>query len=99
MVASRPPKAWIVSPLQYRHRPIHMLHLSITVVRSRKDKKSMAETETTVRATPRHVYWRQVVRAMNGQSMRALWKSGLLILTLTGLFAGYLLFNPGGSSP
>jgi hypothetical protein len=36
---------------------------------------------------------------MNGQSMRSLWKSGLLILTLTGLFVSYLLFKPGGSSP
>jgi hypothetical protein len=59
----------------------------------------MADTETTTRATPHPVDWRQVVRAMNGQSMRALWKSGLLILTLTGLFASYLLFEPGGSSP
>jgi hypothetical protein len=31
--------------------------------------------------------------------MRSLWKSGLLILTLTGLFVSYLLFKPGGSSP
>ncbi len=59
----------------------------------------MADTETTVRATPRPVDWRQLVRAMNGQPMRALWKSGLLILTLTCLFVSYLLFKPGGSSP
>lgn len=31
--------------------------------------------------------------------MRSLSKSGLLILTLTGLFVCYLLFKPGGSSP
>ncbi len=31
--------------------------------------------------------------------MRSLRKSGLLIFTLTGLFACYLLFKPGGSSP
>jgi hypothetical protein len=36
---------------------------------------------------------------MIGQFMRSLWKSGLLILTLTGLFVSYLLFKPGGSSP
>src|SRR6266516_2705668 len=36
---------------------------------------------------------------MYGQSMRSLWKSALLILTLTGLFVSYLLFKPGGSSP
>ena len=36
---------------------------------------------------------------MNGQYTRSLWKSGLLILTLTGLFVIYLLFKPGGSSP
>ena len=30
---------------------------------------------------------------------KSLWKSGLLILTLAGLFASYLLFKPGGSSP
>ncbi len=36
---------------------------------------------------------------MNGQTMRSLWKSGLLILTLTGLFVSYLLLKPGGSSP
>jgi hypothetical protein len=39
------------------------------------------------------------MRAMNGQTMRSLWKSGLIILTLTGLFVSYLLFKPGGSSP
>ncbi len=31
--------------------------------------------------------------------MRSLWKSGLLIFTLTGLFVSYLLFKPGASSP
>src|SRR6266487_5019394 len=36
---------------------------------------------------------------MYGQSMRSLWKSALLILTLTGLFVSYLLFKPGASSP
>jgi hypothetical protein len=36
---------------------------------------------------------------LNGRYIRSLWKSGLLILTLTGLFASYLLFKPGGSSP
>ncbi len=35
---------------------------------------------------------------MNGQYIRSLWKSGLLVLTLAGLFASYLLFKPGGSS-
>jgi hypothetical protein len=39
-----------------------------------------------------------VVRTLNGQYIRSLWKSGLLILTLAGLFASYLLFKPGGSS-
>jgi len=59
----------------------------------------MADTKTTVRATLHPEYRRQLVRAMNGQPMRALWKGGLLILTLTGLFVGYLLFKPGGTSP
>jgi hypothetical protein len=59
----------------------------------------LADTETSVRATPRPGDWRQVVRALNGQPMRALWKSGLLILTLIGLFVSYLLFKPAGSSP
>jgi hypothetical protein len=36
---------------------------------------------------------------LNGWYIRALWKSALLILTLAGLFASYLLFKPGGSSP
>jgi hypothetical protein len=36
---------------------------------------------------------------MNGQPMRSLGKSGLLVLTLTGIFVIYLLFKPGGSSP
>ncbi len=36
---------------------------------------------------------------MNGWYIRSLWKSALLILTLAGLFASYLLFKPGGSSP
>ena len=39
------------------------------------------------------------MRALNGQYMQSLWKSTLLILTLTGLFACYLLLKPGGSSP
>jgi len=40
-----------------------------------------------------------MVRTLNERYIRSLWKSGLLILTLTGLFASYLLFKPGGSSP
>jgi hypothetical protein len=36
---------------------------------------------------------------LNGWYIRSLWKSTLLILTLAGLFASYLLFKPGGSSP
>jgi hypothetical protein len=40
-----------------------------------------------------------VVRTLNGQYIRSLWKSGLLTLILTGLFVSYLLFKPGGSSP
>jgi hypothetical protein len=36
---------------------------------------------------------------MSGQYLRPLWKSGLLIFMLTGLFVCYLLFKPGGSSP
>jgi uncharacterized protein YjeT (DUF2065 family) len=59
----------------------------------------LPDTETTVPVTPRPANWRQVVRAMNGQPMRSLGKSGLLILTLTGIFVIYLLFKPGGSSP
>ena len=35
------------------------------------------------------------MRAINGQYMRSLWKSGLLILILTGLFVTYLLVKPG----
>ena len=40
-----------------------------------------------------------MVRTLNGWYIRSLWKSALLILTLAGLFASYLLFKPGGSSP
>src|SRR2546423_542635 len=35
---------------------------------------------------------------MTGQYLRKLWKSGLLIFILAGVFACYLLFKPGGFS-
>ncbi|MFL5589307.1 MAG: hypothetical protein ACJ8DI_16890 [Ktedonobacteraceae bacterium] len=35
---------------------------------------------------------------MTGQYLRKLWKSGLLIFILVGVFACYLLFKPGGFS-
>ena len=60
----------------------------------------MVETKTSVRATAHSGHWGRVVRALHGrQYTRSLWKSGLLILILTGLFVSYLLFKPGGSSP
>ena len=39
------------------------------------------------------------MRLIHGQYIRSLWKSSLLILTLTGLFVGYLLVKPSGSAP
>jgi uncharacterized membrane protein (DUF485 family) len=59
----------------------------------------MADTETTVHAKPLSVRWGQLIKATNGQFVRSLWKSGLLILALTGLFVIYLLLKPGGHGP
>src|SRR5258708_18723342 len=59
----------------------------------------MADTETTVHAKPLSVRWGQLIKATNGQFVRSLWKSGLLILALTGLFVTYLLVKPGGHGP
>src|SRR5260370_18205275 len=59
----------------------------------------MADTETTVHAKPLSVRWGQLIKATNGQFVRSLWKSGLLILALTGLFVTYLLVKPGGPGP
>ncbi|HKF35694.1 MAG TPA: hypothetical protein VKB35_02240, partial [Ktedonobacteraceae bacterium] len=58
----------------------------------------MVETETSVRGGAHSGYRWRVVRVLHGRYIRLLWKSGLLILILTCLFAGYLLFKPGGSS-
>ena len=54
-------------------------------------------SDTEVRSTAHGVRWGQVVRIMNGEFVRSLWKSGLLIFVLTGLFVAYLLVKPGGS--
>src|SRR5258707_4051357 len=59
----------------------------------------MADTETTVHAKPLSVRWGQLIKATNGQFVRSLWKSGLLILALKGLFVTYLLVKPGGHGP
>ncbi|MFL5657734.1 MAG: hypothetical protein ACJ8CB_26580 [Ktedonobacteraceae bacterium] len=56
----------------------------------------MAHTETEIRAAPHPGQGERVMRAINGQYMRSLWKSGLLILILIGLFVTYLLVKPGG---
>ena len=59
----------------------------------------MADTETAVHAKPLSVRWGQLIKATNGQFVRSLWKSDLLILALTGLFVTYLLLKPGGPGP
>lgn len=59
----------------------------------------MAKTETSVRTAANSLYWKPAVRIINGQYVRSLWKSSLLVLTLTGLFVSYLLVKPGGSAP
>src|SRR5215469_10033372 len=76
-----------------------MLPWKGTAAPSQRDMECMVETETSVRTTARTGYRWQVVKALHGRYIRALWKSGLLILTLTGLLASYPLFKPGGSSP
>src|SRR6266566_2767578 len=55
----------------------------------------MAHMEPEIRTAPHPGQRGQVMRAINGQYMRSLWKSGLLILILTGLFVTYLLVKPG----
>src|SRR5437764_15385606 len=56
----------------------------------------MARTEREICTAPHSGEQGQAMRAINGQYMRSLWKSGLLILILTGLFVAYLLIKPGG---
>jgi hypothetical protein len=56
----------------------------------------MADTETTFQSIPHLIDREQVLVPAQGQYMRSLWKSVLLILTLTGLFVVYLLIQPGG---
>src|SRR5437762_2839794 len=56
----------------------------------------MARTEREICTTPHPGEQGQAMRVINGQYMRSLWKSGLLILILTGLFVTYLLVKPGG---
>src|SRR5258708_15969290 len=59
----------------------------------------MADRETRGPGEPLCVRWGQLIKATNGQFVRSLWKSGLLILALTGLFVAYLLVKPGGHGP
>src|SRR5260221_4634821 len=56
----------------------------------------MADSETTFQSIPHLMDGEQVTGTVQGQYMRSLWKSALLILMLTGLFVVYLLIKPGG---
>src|SRR5438132_3009859 len=56
----------------------------------------MADTDTGISAAPQPEQGGQVLTVINGQCMRSLWKSGLLVLVLTDLFVAYLLIKPGG---
>ena len=56
----------------------------------------MADTQTTFQSIPHLLDREQVAGTVHGQYVRGLWKSALLILTLTGLFVAYLLVQPGG---
>jgi hypothetical protein len=56
----------------------------------------MADTGTEISATPQPGLWGQVLTVIHGQYVRSLWKSGLLVLVLTGLFVTYLLVKPAG---
>ena len=56
----------------------------------------MADTETTVHGIPQPIPREQVTGTLQGQYVRSLWKSVLLILVLTVLFVTYLLMKPGG---
>ena len=56
----------------------------------------MADGETTVQHIPYLVDREQATGTVQGQYVRSLWKSALVILVLTGLFVAYLLIKPGG---
>ena len=56
----------------------------------------MADAEMTVQDTPPLVDREQAAGTIQGQCMRSLWKSALVIFVLTGLFVAYLLIKPGG---
>src|SRR5437588_3560314 len=56
----------------------------------------MADTDTGITAAPQPEQGGQVLTVIDGQCMRSLWKSGLLVIVLTGLFVAYLLIKPGG---
>src|SRR5258708_12129337 len=56
----------------------------------------MADSETTFQGIPHLMDGEQVTGTVQGQYLRSLWKSALLILVLTGLFVVYLLIKPGG---
>src|SRR6266487_402612 len=56
----------------------------------------MADTDTGISAAPQPEQGGQVLTVIDGQCMRSLWKSGLLVIVLTGLFVAYLLVKPGG---
>jgi len=56
----------------------------------------MADTDTGISAAPQPEQGGQVLTVIDGQCMRSLWKSGLLVIVLTGLFVAYLLIKPGG---
>src|SRR5947209_2237849 len=56
----------------------------------------MADTETEISAALQPGHEGQVLTVSHGLYVRSLWKSGLLVLVLTGLFVAYLLIKPGG---
>src|SRR5438067_3528813 len=56
----------------------------------------MADTDTGISAAPQPEQGGQVLTVIDGQYMRSLLKSGLLVIVLTGLLVAYLLVKPGG---
>src|SRR5213592_2023640 len=56
----------------------------------------MADRDTEISTAPQPGQGEQVLTVIDGQCMRSLWKSGLLVIVLTGLFVAYLLVKPGG---
>src|SRR5438552_648431 len=56
----------------------------------------MADTDTGDSDAPQPEQGGQVLTVIDGQCMRSLLKSCLLVIVLTGLFVAYLLVKPGG---